>query len=241
MWTNKQERNKRTGVHIAISLSLLHFPSVVIFHSTTTSTLIPPTKSTTPDNATGPSQTKAYVCPEKMTLTHSPPPPIAHALTRQKQQGTDIPVCGLFSPLLARSSALYSLASQCGAPQSPANNNHHPLNLLQPQRIMTRVPVILLLTSAVLVMSNLFAAADPATTSRAQSGDCSTGTSNGESVTGTNDASSRESREWCDRANTGSLCNYNCPHCWVKNGNKWDCYDYTPQGRCPFGEDRSRH
>lgn len=46
--------------------------------------------------------------------------------------------------------------------------------------------------------------------------------------------------ESCDRANTGNVCIQNCPPCWVKNGNKWDCYDYTPTGVCPFGEDRGK-
>lgn len=40
--------------------------------------------------------------------------------------------------------------------------------------------------------------------------------------------------------NMGTICTSGCPPCWVKNGNKWDCYDYNESGACPFGEDRGK-
>lgn len=40
----------------------------------------------------------------------------------------------------------------------------------------------------------------------------------------------------CNHGNLGTLChiaNEKCPPCWVKNGNKYDCYAKA-QGKCPF-------
>ncbi|KAI9291236.1 hypothetical protein K502DRAFT_325969 [Neoconidiobolus thromboides FSU 785] len=43
--------------------------------------------------------------------------------------------------------------------------------------------------------------------------------------------------ETCDHGNMGTLCNTKkekCPDCWVKNGNKYDCY-VKSSGKCPWG------
>lgn len=47
----------------------------------------------------------------------------------------------------------------------------------------------------------------------------------------------------CDQANTGNICYgvSDCPPCWVYKNNKWDCYDYGGDGKCPWGWDRGKY
>ncbi|KAG0254114.1 hypothetical protein DFQ27_007028 [Actinomortierella ambigua] len=45
----------------------------------------------------------------------------------------------------------------------------------------------------------------------------------------------RQDPNRCNRGNSGNFCEgvSNCPPCWIKNDGRYDCYDYTPEGKCP--------
>ncbi|KAI0218041.1 hypothetical protein L0F63_006988, partial [Massospora cicadina] len=57
----------------------------------------------------------------------------------------------------------------------------------------------------------------------------------------------RDDMSTCDIANMNNICNKgdSCPPCWIKNGNKYDCYNYTSSNSCPFpgmiDRKRSKH